>query len=116
MRTLASNQSHQFDLDAREFWNPSDCLLDRGGRYRLDLLAETEPWVDGWVASTPDRGWPWWGRPGDWISRGKARAPRLPMYVLVGAVERDPTSYFNALRPNTWTAPRGGPFELFAND
>ena len=116
IRILRPAEAHEFSFDAREFWNASDCVLERGGRYRLDVVAETEPWVDGWLRSTPNGGWPWWARVGDWYARRTSRAPKLPMYVLVGAVDRDPATYFPALGANNWTALREGVFELFAND
>jgi len=116
MRKLQPNEAHEFGFDARELWIASDCILERGGRYRLEVVAQTEPWVDGWLACTPDGGWPWWARPGDWYARSKARAPNLPMYVVVGSIERDLATYFQALEPPSWTAPRDGQLELFAND
>lgn len=116
MRNLATGDAHEFGFDARNLWGPTDCALECAGRYRLDVVSQTEPWIDGWIRATPERGWPWWTFGVHWYARSKARAPAQPMYALVGAIARDPTMYFAALSPNEWSAPRDGALELFAND
>jgi len=116
MKTLAVGDSETFDVDARELCNPSQCRLEPGGRYRLEVIAQLEAWSDWMVGASPQQGWLGAARVIEPLARPFARAPRLPMYALVGAIDRDPATFFLALSARDWQAVKDGPLECFAND
>ena len=103
-------------VDARCEWNPTGVILERGARYHLQVTRLLEPWADWRTPSDLETGWPatvgWGSRQ---VQRW-ARAPRLPVYALVGAQGMEERSFFVVGRETTLTAGAGDELLFFAND
>jgi hypothetical protein len=104
-------------VDARCLWNGTGVLLEPDARYRISAAKVVEGWADSWQPESDlQDGWP-----GIFTLSGKllqpgARAPRLPMYSLVGAQGRDDSNFFVAGWEHTLTATRRAELLFFAND
>jgi hypothetical protein len=116
MKRLGVGDSEIFGIDARELWNPTECVLQSGGGYRIEVTEQLEEWRDWMIGASPQEGWLGSARVIEPLVRPFARAPRLPMYALVGAIDRDPATFFLAISIGSWQAVKDGPLECFAND
>lgn len=69
-------------------WNTSLIRVEKGQEYVFSILEETEEWVDGSVAATPETGWQnsFYNFAGALVGFLK-RSHKANWYALVGAVE-----------------------------
>jgi hypothetical protein len=113
---LPAGQPVTVTVDARCEWNPTGVILERGARYNLKVTRFTEDWQDWRADSDLETGWSamygWGGRQ----LQHWARAPRFPMYALIGAQGREERSFFVVGRETNLTAAAGEELLLFAND
>ena len=113
---LAGGAPMTVTVDARCEWNPTGVILERGARYNLKVTRLREDWEDWQTPADLETGWP---QRYAWSARHMqpwARAPRLPMYALIGAQGREERTFFVVGRETTLTAARGEELLFFAND
>lgn len=92
-------------------WNRTGVRVRKGEEYRLNASGV---WKD--LGDRSGAG----GHDGNkWIYRKAAawrRAPDLPWFSLVGALDRDTSSFFAIGEESTWRTTRDGEITCFAND
>lgn len=89
------------DVCACKPWNRSLIKVEQGQTYVFSILEETEEWVDGSVASTPETGWlnPFLRFGGATIAFLK-RSDKANWYALVGALDSSDADSFAIFEPN----------------
>lgn len=99
------------EIRSRRRWNRTGVEVQPGQEY---LLTGYGRWRDLFDPSDPG------GHDGStWIYRvadSRRRAPHLPWFSLVGALDRDTSTFFAIGLESTWSAPRAGEITCFAND
>lgn len=114
---LAIGEEATFGVDATLEWNPSRVDVDPGEQYELRAAVQAgSEWKDASTRATLSKGWNWPARAIDWLVRKKARAPRLPMYSLVGAIGKDGETFFLIGDAARVQAGKAGELQAFAND
>jgi len=104
-------------VDARCQWNGTGVLLEPDAHYRITAAKVAEGWADSWQPESDlEDGWPGIFTLGGKLLQPGARAPRHPMYSLVGAQGRDEGTFFVAGWEHTLTATRKAELLFFAND
>ena len=98
-------------IASRRRWNRTGVHVQPGQSFHLTASGR---WKDLFDLSDPG------GHDGSkWVYRladSWRRAPHLPWFSLVGALDRDTSSFFAIGLESTWSAPRAGEITCFAND
>jgi hypothetical protein len=108
---LAPGESHEFEVFAREVWNPSGIEMEEGASYRFEVIGYQD-WNDWSIETNPDGYSRWWLWPFTWLRR----LPDANWFQLVGAIGRSRDGYFKIGKGATERAARSGPLHCFAND
>lgn len=113
---LNVGQEAEFVVDAKQPWNVSGIELVAGTQYEIRSTVTKPPWKDAWIGSGLTTGWRGPARVVEKLVRGRARAPHLPMYSLVGSIGQDPATFFLLGDATVLNAPGTGELSAFAND
>lgn len=100
------------DIVARDYWNNTGIVLERGVRYKLTAEGE---WKDRSIVSSASG----YSRSLNWLQRltqHLRRAPELRWFALVGALDRDLSTRFLIGESVVYTPIRDGQLTCFAND
>ncbi|MEM7772290.1 MAG: hypothetical protein AAF327_17475 [Cyanobacteria bacterium P01_A01_bin.37] len=113
-QALNSEETKILAVSAKERWNPSQILLEKGVTYQI-TITEIPHWEDGGITPIdPTEGFMrWYLIPFE----GLRRYPAAKWFVLIGSVGRNKQHFFPISQsPLSYTATATGEFFCFAND
>ena len=114
---LPAGQSVRVTVDARCQWNPTGIILERGATYELKVAGRREAWTDSWQSESDlETGWTGLYRFSGGYARHWARAPRHPIYALMGAQGYEERYFFVVGEGRALKAEAGEELMFFAND
>jgi len=108
-RALEVGEAEDVSVEAKPFWNRTGVLLESGGRYAFSASGK---WHDWWIETDADgyENFP------HCLLRWIRRAPREPVFKLMGAVDADGREAFPIGSESEHSCPVTGELLCFAND